>query len=84
MVDGRVNVASESGAILTINPGCEFQLNDDAYFRIGYTHNGTIIANGTEGDSIRFTNSTSGTKWGYGTTATGSGGIYIYGAATAN
>ena len=84
VVEGTVYVRSGNGATLTINPGCEFQMKDNAYFNIGESSEGTIIANGTEEDSIRFTNYTSGTKWGYGTSATSSAGIWIDDAATSN
>ncbi|MBN1756975.1 MAG: right-handed parallel beta-helix repeat-containing protein [Chitinispirillaceae bacterium] len=85
VVEGEVSVGSASGATLTIRPGCEFQLKDNAYFSVGESDNtGTIIADGTEEDTIRFVNYTTGKKWGYGTSATYSGGVWIEGAATAN
>ncbi|MBN1576587.1 MAG: right-handed parallel beta-helix repeat-containing protein [Chitinispirillaceae bacterium] len=85
VVEGHIAVGSESGATLTIRPGCVFQLKDNAYFSVGVSNNtGAIVADGTEEDSIRFTNYTGGTKWGSGTSANYSGGIWIDDAATSN
>lgn len=82
VVDGTVDVGNESGATLTIRPGAKFQLKDNAYFAVGVSGEGAIIADGTEEDSIRFVNYTAGTKWGFGTSAGYSGGFKIDDMAT--
>ncbi|MBD3322015.1 MAG: DUF5011 domain-containing protein, partial [Chitinivibrionales bacterium] len=84
VVDGSIKVESASGATLTIRPGARFELKEGAYFDVGESEEGTLIAEGTEIDSIVFTSYSSGTAWGYGSSATYSGGIWIDDFATSN
>ncbi len=83
VVKDRVSIGSGSEATLTIRPGCAFELQDGAYFSIGENGTASLIANGTEDDSISFTNYTGGTVWGYGSGAASSGGFWFDDAATA-
>jgi parallel beta-helix repeat protein len=84
VVKGSQLIGAAGGATVTIMPGAHFELQDNAYISIGESEEGTLIAEGTETDSILFTNYSSGTKWGYGTSATGSGGLWIDDYSTSN
>jgi parallel beta-helix repeat protein len=84
VVTGKIGIGSSAGATVTVRPGCRFELKDNAYISVGASEEGTLIAEGTSTDSIVFTNSTSGTTWGYGSTATNSGGIWIDDFSTDN
>jgi parallel beta-helix repeat protein len=57
VIDGEVYVQSTSGNTLTIEAGTviKFTLNSDLY--VGYSDAGTLIAQGTSTDSIKFTTS---------------------------
>ena len=51
------------GVVITIRPGARFRFLQDMYLRV---NNGTLIAEGTVGDSIRFSNYVGGKYWGKG------------------
>jgi parallel beta-helix repeat protein len=84
VVKGTQRIGADGGVTVTIRPGAQFELQDNAYIAVGESKEATLIANGTEQDSIVFTNYSSGTKWGYGTSATSSGGIWIDDFSTTN
>ena len=59
VIIGNIYVGSVTGAKLTLNPGVEVQMGNGAAIYMGY-HNatfGTLIAEGTASDRIRFTSS---------------------------
>lgn len=60
IVQGAVNVAGSSGqtAILTIEPGVEVRLQNNASIVIGNNGRGALVARGTESSPIRFTSET--------------------------
>lgn len=82
IIDGRVSVGNDAGVKLTINPGVTLLFDEDAYLHVG--DGGELKANGTEEDSIIFASVTDGAKWGYGSRADYSGGIWIGPNATRN
>ena len=62
-------------------PGAKFELLQEAYFEIGYSNAGALIANGTATDSIVFTSHNDGVFWGY--SGDNAGGLWVGdGAAT--
>jgi hypothetical protein len=69
------NLGSAAGVVVTINPGVLCKFNADAYLNVGYTQPATIIANGTDQDSIKFTSATAGAPWGF-TGTNGSGFMF--------
>lgn len=82
IVKGTVAIGSEKGApAVTIMPGAKFELLQEAYFEIGYSNAGALIANGTATDSIVFTSHNDGVFWGY--SGDNAGGLWVGdGAAT--
>jgi parallel beta-helix repeat protein len=65
---GELYIQSETGAVLTIQPGAEIQISDGIY--IGYSGFGTLIAEGNSQSRIKFTsNAPGGSKtagdWGF-------------------
>lgn len=76
IVKDKVAIGSENGTpVVTIMPGTRFELLQDAYFEIGYSGSGALIANGTATDSIVFTTHTDGVFWGYG--GSDGGGLWV-------
>jgi hypothetical protein len=61
---GIVNIGKNSGVTITINPGTVCKFVTDAYVQVGYSNPAALIANGTEKDSIVFTNKLDGSPWG--------------------
>jgi len=59
ILNGSFYLESTTGAKLTINPGADIRLGQDARFHVAYRNGkfGTLIAEGTEGDHIKFTSS---------------------------
>jgi len=82
IVKGTVAIGSDKGApAVTIMPGAKFELLQEAYFEIGYSNAGALIANGTATDSIVFTSHNDGVFWGY--SGDNAGGLWVGdGAAT--
>ena len=84
VVEGHVAIEAANGVTVTVRPGAEFLFKDNAYLSVGESDEGTFIAEGSASDSISFAVYSDGTKWGYGTSATYSGGIWIDEMANAN
>jgi len=82
IVDPGVQVIVNGGGSLTIAEGVSIKLGAGAYFDIGESTSGALIANGTDSLPISFNTSTTGSKWGYGSSNTHSGGIWIDDYAT--
>ena len=59
VIGGDLYVGSATGAQLTLNPGVELRMGNGTGIYIGYGSNefGTLVAEGTESDHIRFTTS---------------------------
>ncbi len=77
IVADKIGVGASGGATLTLRPGVALHFNKDTHLGVGESQTGTLIANGTAQDSIIFSSATSGTKWGYGSSANYSGGIWL-------
>lgn len=77
IVADDIDVQASGGATLTLRPGVALHFNQGVNLSVGASHTGTLIAEGTAQDSIIFANATSGTKWGYGSSESYSGGIWL-------
>lgn len=72
----RLKIANPDKAVtITIEAGSTFHMEKDAY--VDVDENGTLIANGTASAPIVFDAAVSGTEWGYGSTESYSGGIWL-------
>jgi hypothetical protein len=49
------NVFIQNNATLTIDPGVQVRFNPNTYLQVGHYNPGTLVADGTEGNEIRFT-----------------------------
>jgi hypothetical protein len=75
----HASFGADTGVKITINPGVVCRFNESAYFWVGYTKSATLIANGTEKDSIIFTSKNEASPWGY-----KDGGFIFWGKTTEN
>lgn len=75
-VSEKMKIANPDKAVtITIEAGATFHMEKDAY--VDVDENGTLIANGTAVAPIVFDAAVNGTEWGYGSTETNSGGIWL-------
>jgi len=75
-VSERMKIANPDKAVtITIEAGSTFHMEKDAY--VDVDENGTLIANGTAIAPIVFDAAVNGTEWGYGSTESYSGGIWL-------
>jgi hypothetical protein len=74
-----VNMGVAAGVKITINPGVVCKFVEAAYMSLGYNNPATLIAEGTDKDSIIFTNKLDGAAWG-----DDNGGFIFWGKTTQN
>lgn len=80
--DGAINIGSEAGVSISVNPGTVLMFDHGAFLEIGYAQSASFIANGTATDSIRFISGATAAYWGY--KSSNGGGLWFGSKTTGN